>query len=948
MSDPSYGEEAPNEMEIKIFHPNTSSVLSTSNNNSDVTNYSHNSSFFSDFDDSDNLDFNEGQTIKQNNSKTFEKVENKINYFEIDQDNRNNSTDNKLIDQNINIKHNIHPINSSNSQKDEKQPINNNSKNQNGNNKNPNNNKKTKRGNTKSFIKWKQRQIDPATFVSDEEMTILNIPPFLQHVYLSGIPEPPIKAFREWQHSLFSCQEWQEGKNTIILVPTSGGKTVAADVAIAQLLAKDKRAKAILDLPFVALANEKFNEYVKRFFPYSVRAFYMNVGGNDFHRGQIAVCTFEKAHSILTSALTSGYSDKIKLVIIDEVHMIGDEMRGPVIEALIIKLLLMKNKPRIIGMTATVNKNDAVRLAKWIDGFSFISESRPSQVKQFLKNKKGELYRITPDSKLCKFHTLKSIPDDSSHLMDPIRTLLSRTPDSSIIIFVNSRNQTLKYAVSIARKLFDNNIDLPKIAPPSQDLVDSRIKLLQELTKVSGTLDNNISLCISKGIGIHHAGLLLEERKLIESAARNKILWILVATTTLSAGVNIPSISRVFIMDIYRWTPQGNVVVPSSQFTQMVGRAGRTANRPGDAFIISNTDKESEKEEIIRLCRHQIDDIVPHLKDEGQLDRFFLQCLATGLLPAKGGLVEFINRTLDGPSTPEDVAKRLIDNKLIDSTTYEATPLGRAIAGSSLSIEEGVFLSDVVTKLQRNLCLDDELHLLYLCVSPTIAETVKKEAYDSDSWLEIIQNHMHVIQLITGRKVTELERLQDLPRIYGGQGRINSELDSILDRVYVAAILLDLINETPIKIIQKKFDIERGMIQSLQMMCASFAGQTARFCELYGSVLLATTLNRFRQRLNFAARSELLGLMVLPSISKSLARIFFDCGLPSPIEIANLNVDAIAAIISPTNDKGVKLAPTEIEIATAENIFAEAREYAKSLTRIEQLEELAMQNSVDI
>ena len=98
----------------------------------------------------------------------------------------------------------------------------------------------------------------------------------------------------------------------------------------------------------------------------------MNVGGNDFHRGQIAVCTFEKAHSIINSALTGGYANQIKLIIIDEVHMIGDEFRGPVIEALIVKAMLMKNNPRIIGMTATVNQKDAIRLSKWINGFPFI------------------------------------------------------------------------------------------------------------------------------------------------------------------------------------------------------------------------------------------------------------------------------------------------------------------------------------------------------------------------------------------------------------------------------------------------------------------------------------------------------------------------------------------------------------------------------------------------
>ena len=128
---------------------------------------------------------------------------------------------------------------------------------------------------------------------TNSEMSELKIPKFLQHAYLNGIPEPAITNFREWQHDLFQRREWQEGQSAIILVPTSGGKTVAADVAIAQQLSIDPGSKCIYALPFVALASEKFNEYTKRFFSFNVRAFYQNVGGQDFDHGSIAICTYE-------------------------------------------------------------------------------------------------------------------------------------------------------------------------------------------------------------------------------------------------------------------------------------------------------------------------------------------------------------------------------------------------------------------------------------------------------------------------------------------------------------------------------------------------------------------------------------------------------------------------------------------------------------------------------
>ncbi|KAH0788209.1 DEAD/DEAH box helicase family protein [Histomonas meleagridis] len=799
--------------------------------------------------------------------------------------------------------------------------------------------KKKKRNFRKSF----KKKIDPSTYLADEEMTSLNIPPFLQHSYLSGIADTKITKFREWQKSLFEREEWKEGKNTIILVPTSGGKTVAADVAIAQTLFQDRTAKAILAVPFVALAEEKFKEYVSRFFPYFVRAFYMNVGGSDFHRGRIAICTYEKAHSILTSAINGGYSNRIKLVVIDEVHMLGDEFRGAVIEALIVKLLLMKTKPRIIGMTATINQSDAFRLAEWIHGFAFTYESRPAPIRQFVIHPNGNLSKI--ESNVFKpFIKLREVPGDINYIIDPIRTLLSRNPSSTIIIFVNTRNETTKVAKFIASKLYDTTLNLPKLSPPTEEITHKRSELLQNLSKAIGVIDPLITTIIMKGIGIHHAGLLLEERRLIETGARNKTLSILVATTTLSAGINIHSVSRVIILNIYRWTPKGNILIPTTIFTQMIGRAGRNDKLGGDAYICLHSTSKKEEEDLLKLTRNNIEDIQSYLLQEGNLERYFLQCLSSKLINPQKGLLTFINHSLSKNSLIENNSiKNLIHKELINENTMDVTKLGLSIAGSGLSIEEGISLLKVITKIQKNLCLEDDLHLLYLCISPNLIDLIKRESYDSNTWISIIENHKEVIHLITNKTYEQINHIQDLPKIYGGLGRINNELDYELDCIYIASIMLDLINEMNIKEITKKYGIDRGVIQSLQMQCATYAGQVTKFCELYGCVLLATTLNRFRQRLNFAARSELISLMILPSCNKVIARILYDSGIKSPIELSDLNVDAIKVII---NENGNELNSEEIA-EVANSIHEEAMEYTKSLSRLEQLEENAMYKSVE-
>lgn len=731
---------------------------------------------------------------------------------------------------------------------------------------------------------------------------------------------------------------WKAGLPVIVLAPTAGGKTVAADIAIAQLLASDTGAKAIYALPFIALASEKYEDFVKRFFSFGVRAFYQNIGGPDFRLGDIAVCTYEKAHAIINAALLGRYIDKIKLVIIDEVHMIGDQGRGPVIEALVTKTLLMEHKPRVIGLTATVNESDGDALAKWIGGFCFVSRSRPSLVKQYVKMADGSVRLIANGEIGIEVTKLKEVVGDKDHVVDPVRTLLAVSPDSSVLVFVATRQDTVTIGERIAMRLYDSNIDLPLPKAPVH-ITAQRVAMIKEMAKVAGGIDERMRSCLMRGVGVHHAGLLLEERKIIEAASRDKTLSVLVATTTLSAGVNIHSVHRVLILGVQRWTEKGFVRIPAAQFTQMVGRAGRTEGRGGAAFVFAKTSTQKELDDIKALTKHQIPDIVPQLKEAGYVERFFLQCLATGLVEPKDGFSTFMKYSFRFEKDVKtcEVIDRLVSFGLITEVDHLATPLGKAIAGSAISIEEGIMARDTIKDMERDICLCDDVHLLYLCVSPQFVRYTKVEAYNSPMWNYIMNTHRHVVKLITGLDDERLNMVTDFPHIYGGNGRVTPVLDGQLDRIYIAVVMRSLINEVPVQEITRKFRMDRGVVQSLQMQCATFAGQIQRFCEIIGSELLATTLNKFRQRLNFAARTELLGLLILPSCSRDSARAFIDSGITSPVELVGLNAEGIAALLVEQTH-----APLSDMLAIAGNIRKEAIEYTKSLTRLETMEETAV------
>ncbi|KAI5537241.1 plastid DNA replication [Trichomonas vaginalis G3] len=811
-----------------------------------------------------------------------------------------------------------------------------------------------KRSNSKKKKKIiKQSTIDqPDMLDMDQTMTDLSIPPFLQHAYVNGLPPPKIVKLRQWQRDLISSPEWKCGKNGIILVPTSGGKTVAADIAIAQMLERDPDGKALYALPFVSLASEKTTEFKARFFKHSVRPFYQNIGGADFRRGSIAVCTFEKAHALLNSALRDGYFKKFKLIVIDEIHMINEEQRGAVIESLIEKCLLLREKHniRIIGLTATLNESDVDKIATWIGGFKFICESRPSRIKHYFKSTNGTLY-VADNGEAKKISTMKSLNDDKKHILSVIRSVLRNKKNSTVLVFVNNRKQTVSVAEYIASHIYDENPNLPSVVLPDEYLLSDRKQLIQKLSKTDTGLDESLARCVMNGVGFHHAGMLLEERKIVEEAAKNCTISVIVATTTLSAGINIRSVTRVVIYEAYRYIHGiGQRLIPNSLYTQMAGRAGRDESIGGDVVVLGMNDKESELTDFSQLCSQRLEDINPHLLENDLFDRFLLQCFSTGLLKAGlEGAIEFIknsfealsNKNLDFENIAKNSLERLRNRSLLDKD-YKVTPVGRAIAESAMSIEEGIELQGIIKNVETGLSLEDDVHMLYLCIPPSAIANERTPDYDSDVWENIISKHETVTKLVSGISIINFQKHFIETKHLGGKNKDekHKKIDHELDRFYFACLLGEMIDERPLSEVTRRFSISRGAAQSLQMTCANFAGQTAKFCEKVGCPLLGTALNAFRKRLDFGVQSDILPLLRLPSCTKSTARKLIQKGISSPSEVAEASTERLATIIS--NGKTVE----DSDITKAKRLKDEAAQVAKSLAFLDTLEDFAVQNTL--
>eukprot|EP01084_Bolivina_argentea_P137713 242532_1 len=72
---------------------------------------------------------------------------------------------------------------------------------------------------------------------------------------------------------------------------------------------------------------------------------------------------------------------------------------------------------------------------------------------------------------------------------------------------------------------------------------------------------------LERGIGLHHEGLPLQYRHLVETLFRAKQIKLVVSVASLAMGVNMPARSVVFAGD--------NKTLDPLNYRQMMGRAGR-------------------------------------------------------------------------------------------------------------------------------------------------------------------------------------------------------------------------------------------------------------------------------------------------------------------------------------------------------------------------------------
>lgn len=133
--------------------------------------------------------------------------------------------------------------------------------------------------------------------------------------------------------------------NLIYSAPTSGGKTLVAEILMLKRLA-ERKGTIFFVVPFVALAEEKtaYFQHIWQDMNIGIKAFHGEDGGGLANNAltadvDVAVCTIERANILLTQLYDDNRAHQLSMVVIDEIHMLADSHRGFLLEVLLSKIL---------------------------------------------------------------------------------------------------------------------------------------------------------------------------------------------------------------------------------------------------------------------------------------------------------------------------------------------------------------------------------------------------------------------------------------------------------------------------------------------------------------------------------------------------------------------------------------------------------------------------------
>ncbi len=443
----------------------------------------------------------------------------------------------------------------------------------------------------------------------------VHIPALKPKAFADGEVLRPIEELPKWAQPAFSGMKslnrvqsqvyntaMLSPENMLLCAPTGAGKTNVAMLTILHEVGLHRRSDGSIDTsafkivyvaPMKALVAEMVGNLGNRLKPYGINVRELtgdvSLSRSQIDDTQVIVTTPEKWDIITRKSGDRTYTQLVRLLIIDEIHLLHDG-RGPVLESIVARTVRQvettQEMVRLVGLSATLPNFEDVAAFLRINPskglFVFDNSFRPCPLQQ-------QFIGVTVKKPLQRFQVMNEICYEK---------VLENAGKSQTIIFVHSRKETAK----TAKAMRDTALESDQLAKFLKEDSASREILISEAEQCRSA---DLRDLLPYGFAIHHAGMTRADRTLVEELFADGHVQVLVSTATLAWGVNLPA-HTVIIKGTQMYNPEkgGWDELSFQDVMQMMGRAGRPQfDTFGEGIIIT---QHSELQYYLSLLNQQL------------------------------------------------------------------------------------------------------------------------------------------------------------------------------------------------------------------------------------------------------------------------------------------------------------------------------------------------------
>jgi len=646
-------------------------------------------------------------------------------------------------------------------------------------------------------------------------------------------------------------------QNFVIATPTASGKTLLAELVMLKSVLTAS-GKCLYVVPLNALAYEKYRCFKDKYSPITLR---IGISTGDYESSSrylagndIIILTLEKFDSL--TRLKPSWMRGITVLVVDEVHVIGEDKRGPRLEGAIARFMSFNPSVRVIALSATIQNAD--EFANWLHAYVVKSEWRPVPLKE-------EVF-VAPNDSIIVERVLEEVKNGSQAL-----------------VFVNTKRGAASFARKLA-KLMDSDPSLDELA----ERVDIGIDDLGEMVR--------------HGVAYHNSWLHPEQRHAVEEAFLAHRLKVICCTPTLAMGVSLPA-KMVLIRNYKFFTPwRGTEPMPVCWVKQVFGRAGRPEHDDYGLGLIVARD-EAERSEIEQIY---INGEPERIESQFSQDSLREQILATIVAGARSAeqIEQFLDSTFyayqEGAKVAvfkEQLNEILLDlesegliridkNKVKDKEDIRLRPteFGKLSSRLYLSINSALDLREGLTcfKSKSQSTLSDFELLLLLCRCEEVPPLRVKEA------------------LTIATSLTD-----NLELVYASRYALGSAI--------VAHAWIDELSYQELK---SKFGVYPGEVHTNLYVLEWLSYAAARIARYLGLEPVYARLNELEDRIRHGVRHDLLDLVKIKGVGRVIARNLYSAGFRTHEEVAKADLTRLKRIPGVGSRRATKLKEAALMVDT--------------------------------